>query len=50
MVIISLADKNSKHNPKGLEIDATMFKPQGAFAIGASLVLGILAALYIIFW
>jgi SSS family solute:Na+ symporter len=50
MVTISLADKNSKHNPKGLEIDATMFKPQGAFAIGASLVLGILAALYIIFW
>ncbi len=50
MVIITLADKNSKNNPKGLEIDAAMFKPKGAFAIGAALVVGILAALYIVFW
>jgi SSS family solute:Na+ symporter len=50
MVIISLADKNSKNNPKGLEIDAQMFKPKGAFAIGAALIVGILAALYIVFW
>lgn len=50
MVIISLADKNSKNNPKGLEIDAEMFKPKGAFAIGAALVVGILTALYIVFW
>ncbi|HEY0770807.1 MAG TPA: sodium/sugar symporter [Sphingobacteriaceae bacterium] len=50
MVVISLADKNSKNNPKGLEIDAEMFKPKGAFAIGAALVVGILTALYIIFW
>lgn len=50
MVIISLADKSSKNNPKGLEIDSSMFKPKGAFAIGATLVVGILAALYIIFW
>jgi SSS family solute:Na+ symporter len=50
MVIISLADPKSKNNPKGLEIDATMFKPQGSFAVGAVIVFGILAALYIIFW
>jgi SSS family solute:Na+ symporter len=50
MVVISLADKSSKNNPKGLEIDAEMFKPKGAFAIGAALVVGILAALYIVFW
>jgi solute:Na+ symporter, SSS family len=50
MVVISLADKNSKNNPKGLEIDAEMFKPKGAFAIGAALVVGILTALYIVFW
>jgi SSS family solute:Na+ symporter len=50
MVVISLADKNSKNNPKGLEIDAAMFKPKGGFAIGAALVCGILAALYIVFW
>jgi SSS family solute:Na+ symporter len=50
MVIITLADKNSKNNPKGLEIDATMFKPKGAFAVGAAIVCGILAALYTLFW
>jgi solute:Na+ symporter, SSS family len=50
MVVLSLADKKSKNNPKGLDIDAAMFKPQGAFAIGAIIVCGILAALYIVFW
>ncbi|HTJ47998.1 MAG TPA: sodium/sugar symporter [Cyclobacteriaceae bacterium] len=50
MVIISLADSSSKNNPKGLEIDAAMFKPKGAFAVGATIILGILSALYIIFW
>jgi SSS family solute:Na+ symporter len=50
MVIITLADSSSKNNPKGLEIDATMFKPKGAFAVGAALILGILSALYIVFW
>jgi solute:Na+ symporter, SSS family len=50
MVVISLADPKSKNNPKGLEVDASMFKPQGAFAIGAVIICGILSALYIIFW
>jgi SSS family solute:Na+ symporter len=50
MIIISLLDKESKTNPKGLEIDPSMFKPKGAFAVGAALILGILAALYIVFW
>ncbi|SHH15162.1 solute:Na+ symporter, SSS family [Chryseolinea serpens] len=48
MVVVSLAD--TKAEPKGLEIDAAMFKPKGAFAVGAVIVCGILAALYIIFW
>jgi SSS family solute:Na+ symporter len=48
MVAISLL--GPKENPKGLEIDATMFKPKGAFAVGAVIVFGILAALYTIFW
>ncbi len=50
MVTISLLDKEGKKNPKGLEIESSMFKPKGGFAIGAALVLGILAALYIAFW
>jgi SSS family solute:Na+ symporter len=48
MVVVSLAD--TKAEPKGLEIDASMFKPKGAFAVGAVIVCGILAALYTIFW
>ena len=50
MVIISLSDEKSKNNPKGLEIDASMFKMSNGFAVGALLILGILAALYTIFW
>ena len=50
MVIISLSDEKRKNNPKGLEIDASMFKMSNGFAAGALIVLGILAALYTIFW
>lgn len=50
MVVISLADSKSKDNPKGLEIDSEMFKTQGSFAVGAVIVCGIIAALYLYFW
>ncbi len=50
MIGISLADPKSKNNPKGLEIDSSMFKPHTSFAVGAVIVFGILAALYIAFW
>ncbi len=50
MVVISLVDPKGKNNPRGLEIDSKMFKPEGAFAVGAAIVCGLLAALYIIFW
>ena len=50
MVIITLLDPKSKNNPKGLEIDASMFKTSTSFAVGAVIICGIIAALYIIFW
>lgn len=50
MVAISLADPAGKNNPRGLEIDSGMFKPHGAFAIGAAVVCIILAILYFVFW
>jgi solute:Na+ symporter, SSS family len=50
MVVISLADPESKNNPKGLEIDSEMFKPKGTFAVGAVIILGMLSALYLYFW
>jgi len=50
MVIMTLLDPKSKNNPKGLEVDASMFRTSGGFAVGAILICGILAALYIVFW
>jgi len=37
-------------NPKGLEVDAKMFKVNPAFAVGSLIVCGILVALYTLFW
>lgn len=50
MVIISLAVPKTKEESKGLEIDSSMFKPTGGFAVGLVIICGILSALYIIFW
>ncbi len=50
MVIISLADPKSKNNPKAMEVDVSMFKTSQTFVIGALLIVGVLAALYIVFW
>ena len=50
MVIITLSDKTSVNNPKGLAIDSSMFKPNMGFTVGALLIIGILIALYTVFW
>ncbi|GEP96492.1 sodium/sugar symporter [Chitinophaga cymbidii] len=50
MIVISLLDPKSKNNEKGLEVDASMFKLNTGFAVGAIIICGILAALYTIFW
>lgn len=50
MVIISLIDQKRGIPSKGLEVDSSMFKPQTSFAVGALLVIGILTALYTIYW
>lgn len=50
MVAISLADPKSKDNPKAMRVDPAMFRTSQSFAIGSLLILGILAALYIVFW
>ncbi|MGV3600122.1 MAG: sodium/sugar symporter, partial [Dyadobacter fermentans] len=47
---ISLADPKSKNNPKGLDIQASMFQPGKSFVVGSVLICGVLAALYTIFW
>ena len=50
MVLISLADPASKNNPKGLEIDAKMFKLEPTFILGAVIVVMGIVALYTYFW
>lgn len=50
MVVISLFETRNGANPKGLEIDGKMFKTSPGFAVGALLILGILVALYTLFW
>ncbi len=50
MVLISLTELKGRDNPKGLEVDGSMFRTSPGFSIGALIILGTLAALYTIFW
>jgi SSS family solute:Na+ symporter len=50
MVLISLIQGHGRTNPKGLEIDSSMFRPNRSFAIGSALVLAIITVLYTVFW
>jgi solute:Na+ symporter, SSS family len=50
IIAISLLDSEGKDNPKGLEIDTSMFKVSNGFMVGSLIVLGILTILYTIFW
>ena len=50
MIIVTLSDTKSKNNPQGLEIDRSMFKVTPGFTVASVIILGILAALYTVFW
>ncbi|RZK63702.1 MAG: sodium transporter, partial [Pedobacter sp.] len=50
MVLITLTDPKGKNNPQGLEIDKTMFKVTPAFMVASVIIVGIMAALYTVFW
>lgn len=50
IIIISLMDSRSKDNPKGITVDAALLRTSTTFNIGAMLIAGAIAALYIIFW
>lgn len=49
MVVISLA-QSGKDQPNSIEISKDLFKTSRKFNVGALLIIGILAALYIIYW
>ncbi|WNJ17678.1 sodium/sugar symporter [Pontibacter sp. G13] len=50
MVVISLLDKKGQDPEKGIELNREYFTSSTGFKIGAMLICGILAALYIVFW
>jgi SSS family solute:Na+ symporter len=50
IVIMSLLDRNSKNNPRTLEVDTSMFKCSPSFIVGSVIIIGILTALYTVFY
>lgn len=50
MYIISIYENRKGVKPNGLEIDRSMFKTAPGFTIGALIVIGVLVALYTLFW
>jgi len=50
IIVISLMDGKGKDHPKGIEITKELFATSTKFKIGAILISGIIAALYIVFW
>ena len=50
MVVISLLESRRTTRTGGLEIDTAMFRPNATFTAGALLVVGIVVALYSVFW
>ncbi|MDR6785849.1 SSS family solute:Na+ symporter [Pedobacter africanus] len=50
MYIISAIENKKGINPKGLEVDTSMFKTTRSFAVGALIIIGILVALYTVYW
>jgi len=50
MVLISLIENARGVKTNGLEIDSSMFRPHPTFTAGAVLILGIVVALYSVFW
>lgn len=50
IVVVSLIQGKGKDHPNGIEITKGLFKTSTKFKIGAILISGIIAALYITFW
>src|SRR6185295_15762104 len=49
MIVISVADRRASPS-RTIEIDTSLFRFSPAFAVGSVLILGILTALYTVFW
>lgn len=50
MLLFGMLSDPRGDNPKALQVDSSMFKVSNSFMIGALIAVGILAALYIVYW
>ena len=50
VIVMSLADPKSKNNPQKIIIDKSMFRCSPGFIAGSIIIMGILTALYTVFW
>ncbi len=50
MIVMSLADRKSKDNPNIVIIDKSMFRCSPGFIVGSAIIIGILTALYTVFY
>jgi len=50
MAIINFIENKRGVQPKGLEVDASMFKVSKSFAVGALIICAILITLYTVYW
>ncbi|HEX2533847.1 MAG TPA: sodium transporter, partial [Chitinophagaceae bacterium] len=50
MYIISVVENRRGVRPQGLEVDRSMFRPTPGFTVGALLIIGLLIALYTVYY
>jgi SSS family solute:Na+ symporter len=50
MIAISYYENRKGVTPHGLEIDTSMFRTSTSFAVGSLIIIGLLVALYTVFW
>jgi SSS family solute:Na+ symporter len=50
MIVISLADRRRKDSHKAIIIDTAMFRCSPGFIVGSAIIIGILTALYTVFY
>ncbi len=50
MIVISLVEGKGKDHPNSIDVNSDLFRTSTGFKIGAILIAGITAALYIVFW
>lgn len=50
IIFFGLIDPKTKNNPKAMKVEPGMFKLSNGFIIGMLLTMGVLAALYIVYW